>query len=109
MSAPISSWFTVEFDDDRVSLDVRPPRGEAWKQGFRWAQIERVCFKAQGPELSDGIYVFTSLRPESFAIPTDATGGPELWEEIIRRGHFDATLAISAASADTGKFCWPPN
>jgi hypothetical protein len=109
MSAPISTWFNVEFDDDRVSLDVRPPGGEAWTQGFRWADVERVCFKAEGLDLSDGIYVFTSLRPESFVIPTDATGGPELWAEIIRRGHFDATLAISAACADTGTFCWPPS
>ena len=56
---------------------------------------------------SDGIYVFTSDRPESYAIPTEAVGGSELWEEILRRGLFDPTLAIKAARSEEGLYCWP--
>jgi hypothetical protein len=57
--------------------------------------------------MSDGIYVFTTLRPESFVIPAEASGGAALWNEIVRRGLFDAELAIEAASASEGLFCWP--
>jgi hypothetical protein len=35
-------------------------------------------------------------------------GGPELLDELIRRGLFDAKVAIEAASATEGLFCWPP-
>jgi hypothetical protein len=67
-----------------------------------------VCFKAEGLEASDGIYVFTTLRPESFAIPVEASGGTALWREIVKRGLFSAELAVTAASATEGSFCWPP-
>ena len=56
---------------------------------------------------SDGIYVFTSERPQSFVIPTEADGGLEVWNELVRRGLFDAELAIKAALAEEGLFCWP--
>jgi hypothetical protein len=57
--------------------------------------------------VSDGIYVFTRERPESYVIPTEARGGGELWSEILRRKLFDATLAIEAASSTGGLYCWP--
>jgi len=57
----------------------------------------------------DDIYLFTHLRPESYVIPTEAHGGPELWNEIIERGLFDAKLAIEAATSVGGVFCWPPD
>ena len=68
-----------------------------------------VCFKAEGLEASHGIYVFTRLRPESLAIPIEARGGQELWAELIRRGHLDTELAITAASSTDGLYCWPPD
>jgi len=57
---------------------------------------------------SDEIYVFTTQRPESYLIPTEAKGGSELWSEIIRRGLFGPELAIKAASSVEGLFCCPP-
>jgi len=108
MSQPLSEWFSVAFDAETVSLSARPPGRKPWTQGFRWTDIERVCFKAEGLEASDGVYIFTRLRPESFVIPTEARGGSEFWAEVIRRGHFDPELAISAASSVSGTFCWPP-
>jgi hypothetical protein len=58
--------------------------------------------------LSDGIYVFTNQRPESYVIPTEANGGGALWSEILRRGLFDPSLAIEAARSTGGIYCWPP-
>ncbi len=106
-SKPLDEWFEVTFDDVEVYVNAAPPGREPWSQQFRWDEIERICFKAEGFDLSDGIYVFTSQRPESFVIPTEAKGGGRFWSEIIDRNLFDAELAIQAASATSGTFCWP--
>ena len=104
---PLSDWFFVDFDEKGVTMRASPPGGEAWEQGFAWDRILRICFVAE-PAASDGIYVFTHDREASYVIPTEATGGSELWGEILRRQLFDAELAIEAASAESGMFCWPP-
>jgi len=58
--------------------------------------------------MSDGIYIFTDKRPESYAIPMDATGGLELWHEIVRRKLLDAELAAFAMTLLEGEIrCWP--
>src|SRR5687768_15451462 len=66
---PLAKWFRVSWDTRRVTLDVAPPGRDAWVAEFEWDAISRVCFKAEGLELSDGVYVFTVLRPESYVIP----------------------------------------
>jgi hypothetical protein len=104
----VSEWFTVEFDDTTIRMSADPPGSEAWTQELRWDVIKRICFKAEGFLASDGIYIFTSERPESYVIPVEATGGQELWGKIISRGLFDADLAIQAATSEEGLFCWPP-
>lgn len=108
-SRPLDEWFSVTFDDEQVSIRAEPPGKEAWSDELTWSSIERVCFKAEDLGVSDGIYVFTSARPESYAIPIEANGGLEFWDEILRRKLFDAALAIEAASATDGVFCWPPD
>lgn len=107
--SPLREWFRVEFDESGVRMDVRPPGRAPWKASFAWADVQRTCFKAEDDSVSDGIYVFTRLRPESFVIPTEALGGPELWSEIIRRGLFGAELAIKAATEVGTMSCWPPD
>jgi len=104
----VSDWFSVEFDEDVVRLSAEPLEQEPWSQQFRWVDIKRICFKVEDVTTSDGIYVFTKARPESFAIPIEARRGKELWEEILSRGLFDAELAIEAAGSVEGIFCWPP-
>ena len=104
----LDKWFAVEFDEETVRMDASPPGRKAWHQEFRWSDIERVCFKAEDLGMSDGIYVFTKTRPESYVIPTEAKGGAQFWGEIIAKGLFDAELAVEAASATEGFFCWPP-
>lgn len=103
----LEEWFHVRWDAVAVHLDVSPPDREPWSASFEWSSIRRVCFKAEGLLASDGIYVFTSQRPESYVIPTEADGGGELWDEILRRGLFDARLAIEVAAATEGLYCWP--
>ncbi len=106
---PVGEWFHVAFDDERVSIRAEPPGRDPWAQEFSWSTVERICFKAEDFFVSDGIYVFTSQRPESYVIPTEAEGGAELWVEIIRRGLFDPQLAIEAMRSPGGLFVWPPD
>ena len=105
---PLHEWFLVTFDEQAVYMRAEPPGRPSWFQGFRWDSVVRICFKAEGMYVSDGIYVFTAERPESYAIPTEARGGTELWSEILRRKLFDAALAIEAAGSTGGLYCWPP-
>jgi hypothetical protein len=103
----LETWFFVSFDAVTVRIRAGPPGQEPWAQEFPWSSIVRVCFQAEDFEVSDGVYVFTSLRPESFVIPTEANGGSEFWGEVLRRKLFDAELATQAASATNQLFCWP--
>ena len=79
---PLSSWFLVRWDDTAVHVDVRPPGGDA------------------------GDVVQLQWVP-GYAIPMDAAGGHELWDELLRRGLFDPELASRAMTAVDGVFCWP--
>jgi hypothetical protein len=104
---PLSKRFFVSFDETTIHMRAEPPGRPAWSQDFAWDSVVRVCFKAEDVFMSDGIYVFTSQRPGSYVIPTEAQGGVEFWSEILRRKLFDATLAIEAASSSGGLYCWP--
>src|SRR5438045_1037822 len=104
---PSLDWFSVTFDDQTVVLSAAPPGRDPWTQQFHWNSIIRVCFAAEDLYQSDGIYIFTTQRPESYAIPTEAIGGHELWSEILRRKLFDSKLAIEAAMSFKKLYCWP--
>ena len=104
----LSEWFTVTFDAEQVHISASAPGRTPWQQSFRWAEVERICFQSQDFMLTDELYIFTSQRPESYLIPMEAQGAAELWGEIIRRGLFDAALAIQAAQSTNELFCWPP-
>jgi hypothetical protein len=104
---PLAEWFLVTFDDRSVHLRAEPPGAQAWSQSFAWDAVTRVCFKAEDMFASDGIYVFTTDRPESYVVPTEAHGGPEFWSEVLRRKLFDPALAIEAATSTGGLYCWP--
>ncbi len=108
LDQPLDNWFAVKCGEEVIRIDASPPGGESWHQELRWVDIERVCFKAEGLDVSDGLYIFTKIRPESYVIPLDAKGGDRLWAELIDKELFDADLAIEAASATEGIFCWPP-
>jgi hypothetical protein len=100
-------WFVVITDDHSIHLSVTPPGRPPWEAVVPWNAITRVCFEADGPLVSDSLYLFTSLRPESWVVPVEAVGGTVLLQELIRRRMFDPALAISAMTALHGMFCWP--
>ena len=104
---PLCWWFIVTFDEQTVHMHAAPPGETPWSQSFRWDDIIRICFKAEGMCFSDGIYVFTSTRPESYVIPTESCGGAELWSEIVRRKLFDTELAVEMLCSFEGLYCWP--
>lgn len=106
---PLNQWFFVSFDDVRVLIRANPPGRESWEQEFPWASVQRICFKDEGLWASDGLYIFTSVRPGSYVIPTEASGGTEFLNELIARNLFPSEIAIKAAgSSDGGYYCWPP-
>lgn len=108
-SREIEHWFTVRFDKKEVEISAKPPGKKSWKQVFPWESVERVCFKDERANASDGIYVFTSLRQESFVIPVEASGGTEFLHELVSKGLFPEHLMKEAAlSTNGGFYCWPP-
>ncbi len=94
----------VQFDKTRIKLTSS---GEV--ATIRWETITRVCYNVQAMPwaIEDEIFVFTSERSEHYEISMEDTGAESLWEEILRRGLFDAKLAIDMKKLD-GVFCWPP-
>ena len=104
----LRDWYRVRFSDTGIQLDVSPPGKAAWQAVIAWADITRVCFKAEDGLASDGWYLFTKHRPESYAVPVEADGGDVLLDELLKRKLFDADLAIRAAMASDEVFCWPP-
>jgi hypothetical protein len=105
----VPDWFSVTFDDEQVMISAEPPGQARWEQGFRWSEVIRVCFRPEGLLASDGIYVFTSQRPESFAVPIEARGGVAFWTKVRDLGLFPHELAITAATGPEGtSVCWPP-
>ncbi len=103
----LGDWFHVSFDEAGVRRQVNPPGKEPWSDGFAWEDVVRVCLKAGDLFESDELYIFTRQRPESYVIPTEAEGGLALLGELVKRGLFDAQMAIEAATATEGLWCWP--
>jgi hypothetical protein len=104
----LDTWYQVRFDQAGIYRSAQPPGGEAWSDFLAWGDIVRVCLEVEAFVETEALYLFSRHRPESYAIPMQANGGPELLQALIERGLFDAQLAIVAASAPDGLFCWPP-
>lgn len=105
----VVDWFQVSFDKDSIYQKASPPGRASWQQQFRWADIIRICYETEELGTSNGLYFFTSRRPESYAIPLQGKGGAALWDEVIRRGLFDPNLAREASTCvENNTFFWPP-
>jgi len=99
----IASWFFVEYDEEKIY--IKKPHGI---QEILWEDIIRVCYKPWSYWMSDEIYIFTTLREESYVIPTESLGGAELWGEIVKRGLFDPDLGRTVMDKKEGSLhCWP--
>lgn len=106
--APLDKWFCVTYDETKVLINAAPPGRNAWEETFTWSSIVRVCFKDEGPYQSDGIYVFTTQRPESYVVPTEASGGDAFFGALVGKGFFPAELMGKAiTSTNGGVYCWP--
>ncbi|MBD3408097.1 MAG: hypothetical protein GF411_18395 [Candidatus Lokiarchaeota archaeon] len=104
----LSDWFIVDFDDKRIQIRIVEP-GTPSKTEILWKDIIRVCYKTGSFLESDEIFIFVKQRPESYLIPTEASGTTDLWGEIIERNLFDAKEALNAVLAeDHTVTCWPP-
>ncbi len=106
-NSPLDQWFSVSFDSDFITQNVRPPGGEPWVQAFRWNEIERILFVARGGLLSDELYFFTTQRAESFVVPTQAFGGHQLLQELIARKYFDSPEFTRLLLSPSGAYWWP--
>lgn len=104
----IRDWYRVRCTADGIALEVAPPGRHPWNAKLAWLDVIRVCYK---PEtlVSDGWYIFTTQRPESYVIPVDADGAEELLEQLLERGLFSSNLLIDACQAGEGLLCWPPS
>jgi hypothetical protein len=107
-SSELSEWYEVGFGEEQIWRDVRPPGKPAFQDRVYWKDIIRVVFEASDLGQSDCIFIYSNLRPESYAIPADAQGADHLWNEIVDRGLFDPDLAVEAALSSGGFYCWPP-
>jgi hypothetical protein len=103
----LEQWYQVSFDDRAVYRNVAPPGSQPWSDACTWEKIVRVCFRTGSLFESDEVYIFSSEREESYLIPTEAGGGRELVDELMRRGLFPAELMLEAMATEGQLFCWP--
>jgi hypothetical protein len=104
----LSEWYHLHFDESTVYRNVVPPGGEAWADQFAFKDVVRVCFLTHDLFESDELYIFTSERDESYKIPTEADGGRQLLDELVRRQLFPAEMLIEAVTTEEKLFCYPP-
>jgi hypothetical protein len=106
-NAELDQWYLVSFDSEFITQNVRPPGREPWVQAFRWNEIEKILFIGRGGFHSDELYFFTTQRPESFVVPTQASGGHELLQELIARKYFDSPEFTKILLSPYGAYWWP--
>jgi hypothetical protein len=70
----LCEWFRVWLNVTGIKLDVSPPRKATWQATIPWADITRVCYKVEVGLVSNGWYLFTKHRPESYAALVEAGG-----------------------------------
>ena len=100
-------WYVVEFDEMAVRRRVSPNGAEGWSDHFYWHDIIRVCFCAGGFLEQDEVFIFTNQKPESYQIPMEAVGAPDLMSELGRRGLFSPTLYLEAIQHSGELYCHP--
>jgi hypothetical protein len=100
-------WYVVNFDEMAVHRRVTPHGSEGWSDHFYWHDVIRVCFQAGGFLDQDEVFIFTNQKPESYQIPMEAIGAPELMGELSRRGLFGTALLLEAMQNSGVLYCHP--
>lgn len=104
----LSEWYFVQFDEQNVYVNANPPNKESWAYQFEWQSIQRVCFEDGGLRQSDCLYIWVQNQERAYMIPTEASGGSELFGELNKRGFFpDDLMKQAASSTDGGLYCYP--
>lgn len=91
---------------------MRTPDGndELWNRAFGWSEIVRVCFRDEGLDHSDLLFIELRHQPKPIVVPTEAAGGPALFGELTTRGFFPEDAWRKAMGEAGGRtFCWPPH
>ncbi len=101
-------WYLISFNEQVISLDVSPPGHNAWDATIGWDDIVRVCYKTGEFPEPDDIYIFVKGREQSYRIPSTASNAEGLWAEILRRGLFDAEVAVQLMATSGEIHCFPP-
>jgi len=107
---PLREQLFVDFDD--VGVRMRAPDGndERWNRAFGWSEIVRVCFRDEGLDQSDLLFIELRGKPEPVVVPTEATGGSALFGELATRGLFPEGVWRKAIGETGGRtYCWPPH
>ena len=101
---------SVEFDHVHVRVVETQDASGDWNQQFAWEDIIRVCFVDGGVDDSDSLFFTLRGQEKPRVIPTEASGGPELFGAVVDRGLFPEDVWRKAISETSGRtHCWPPH
>ena len=85
----VETWYQVRFDEQGVHRAAQPPGAEPWSDSLAWADIVRVCLEVEDFVETEALYLFSRHRPESYAIPLQADGGPD---QVVFEGEVPEAL-----------------
>ena len=106
----LSDQLSVEFDDAQVRMRTPDGSDERWNQAFAWSDIVRVCFRDEGLDHSDLLFIELRGEPEPIIVPTEASGGSALFGALTARGIFPEEVWRKAIGETGGMVhCWPPH
>lgn len=103
----LENWYVVSWDEVFIYRTATPPKKEPWNDRIPWARIYRICFHTTDYLISDEIILFITGEEEGYIIPTEATGGNNLWSLILEKELFNSELALEALCSPEGLYCWP--
>ena len=96
----------VVFDGKHIWLKALRDCGVVKAKRIAWASVDCVCFKDNGPDESDTIYLRVNLK-RVYAIPLECSGGCEFWRALRDRGGYPAYLhAMASMSTSGGIYSW---
>ncbi len=102
---PLSEQLSVDFDDAQVRIRTPDGGDERWNQTFEWSDIVRVCFRDEGLDHSDLLFIELRGKPEPIIVPTKASGGSALFGALTARGIFPEEVWRNAVQHTT--IHWP--
>jgi|GEM_PF-6890186 len=102
---PVSKWYHIEWNDERILLDVQSER--PWRAEIPWESIRSICLDmAANPHHSNTIYIWVDGREPSFPVAFDADNGWELVQQLPKRDLFPPELLVEAMGGVGKTFCY---